>query len=183
MQREQEPAHGEPLAGNSETTAWPDARRRLAEPEEGRHNWLATVTPDGRPHLMPVLAFWAEEAFHFVVGEGTRKGRNLAGNAHCVIGTESRMLPSLDVIVEGRAEPLSDEADVQRLADHLRSNGWPLEVKGVEVHGPNAPTAGEPPYRIYRVVPSRAFGFPGTFGMFQFKQEELPKPTRWTFSD
>jgi Pyridoxamine 5'-phosphate oxidase len=164
------------------TTSWDDARERLADPEPGCHNWLATVRPDGQPHLMPVIAFWMEGALHFVAGEETQKGRNLAEEGRCVIGTESRGLPSLDIVVEGRAEPLSDPDAVRRMAQQFSSNGWPLEARGVEVHGPNAPTAGPPPYRIFRVEPLKAFGLPGTYGMEQFKQEELPKPTRWDFT-
>jgi hypothetical protein len=163
------------------TTPWDDARERLADPEPGRHNWLATVRPDGRPHLMPVIAFWMEGALHFVAGEGTQKGRNLAADGRCVIGTESRGLPSLDIVVEGRAEPISDADAVRRIAEQFRSGGWPLEARGKEVHGPNAPTAGPPPYRIFRVEPLKAFGLPGTYGMEQFKQDELPRPTRWNF--
>ena len=183
MSNEPVPQHEMSLvADESRTTSWDDARDRLANPEPNGHAWLATVRPDGRPHLMPVIPFWIEGALHFVAGEGTRKGRNLAANAWCVVGTESRKLPSLDVIVDGRAEPLEDPDAVRRIAEVLASNGWPLEARGAEVHGPNAPTAGPPPYRIYRVTPARAFGLPGNYGMDQFKPEELPKPTRWDFS-
>jgi hypothetical protein len=183
MTREQAPKTEEALIDDrAGTTPWDDARKRLGDPEPGRHNWLATVRPDGRPHLMPILVFWLDGALHFLAGEGTQKGHNLALDGRCVIGTESRGLPSLDIVVEGRAEPLTDEAAVRRVADLLGSNGWPLEARGTEVHGPNAPTAGPPPYRIYRVEPTKAFGFPGTYGMEQFKQEELPLPTRWTFA-
>ena len=59
---------------------------------------------------------------------------------------------------------------------------WPLEVEGNQVHGPNAPTAGPSPYRIFRMVPTKAIGLPGTFGMDQVKQEDLPKATRWDFA-
>jgi hypothetical protein len=31
------------------------------------------------------------------------------------------------------------------------------------------------------MIPSRAYGLPGMYGMEKFKQEELPKPTRWDF--
>jgi Pyridoxamine 5'-phosphate oxidase len=163
------------------TTSWEDARNRLANPEPGGHSWLATVRPDGRPHLVPVLAFWMDGTLHFVAGEGTQKGRNLAADGRCVIGTESRGLPSLDIVVEGRAEPLADEDDVRRVTELLKANGWPLEVRGNGVHGPHSPTAGPPPYRIFRLEPITAFGQPGTYAMEQFEQDELPKPTRWTF--
>lgn len=182
MTTERAPAREESMVSGESTTAWDLARERLAAtPAMGHHNWLATVRPDGRPHLIPVIAFWIDGALHFVAGEGTRKGRNLAANSHCVIGTESNELPSLDVVVEGRAEPLTDEDAVRRVAEQLISSGWALEVRGDELFGPHAPTAGPPPYRIYRMTESKALGLPGTFGMDQFKREDLPKPTRWEF--
>jgi hypothetical protein len=163
------------------TTAWSVTEQRLADREPGRHEWLATVGPDGRPHLMPILAFWIDGGLHFLAGEGTRKGRDLAADARCVIATTSTALPSLDIVIEGRAEPLTDAATVERIARYLIDNGWPLQVRGHKVDGPNAPTAGPPPYTIYRLAASTAFGLPGTFGMDQFDPADLPKPTRYAF--
>ena len=183
MTTERAPVHEESLvAGQAETTPWSLALERLANPEPERTSWLATVRPDGGPHLMPIIAFWIEGAFHFVVGEGTRKGRNLAADDRCVIAIGSTKLPSMDVVAEGRAEPLTDEAAVRRIAEVLSGNGWPLEVNGGQVHGPHAPTAGPPPYSIYRMIPSKIFGFPGMLGMTQFDRADLPKPTRWDFA-
>ena len=99
----------------------------------------------------------------------------------CAIGTQSTTLPSLDITAEGRAEPLTDPAAVARITELLKANGWPLEVDGVEVTGPSAPSAGPPPYRIYRMVPTRVFGLPGTYGMDQVQPDQLAKPTRWDF--
>jgi hypothetical protein len=90
-------------------------------------------------------------------------------------------LPSLDIVIEGHAVPLDDADDVRRAAETLKENGWPLEVRGIEVFGPNAPSAGPPPYRIFRVTPSKAFGLPGQYGMDKFDPADLPKPTRWVF--
>jgi hypothetical protein len=59
---------------------------------------------------------------------------------------------------------------------------WPLEVRDGGVDGPNAPTAGPPPYAVYRVLPTTIFGLPGMFGMEQFDPGDLPLPTRWDFS-
>jgi hypothetical protein len=182
MAKERTPDRKQSLLGDGEkTTPWSVARKRIANREEGQANWLATVRPDGRPHLMPLIAVWIDGAFHFLAGEGTRKARNLAADGRCVIGMSSFELPSIDIVVEGHAEPLADPDDVRRAADVFKKTGWPLEVRGVEVYGPNAPTAGPPPYRIFRMIPSKAFGLPGQYGMEE--QEELPKPTRWTFSD
>jgi nitroimidazol reductase NimA-like FMN-containing flavoprotein (pyridoxamine 5'-phosphate oxidase superfamily) len=182
MTTERAPVHEEPMLDDQPaTTPWALARERLANPEPSRTSWLATVRPDGRPHLMPIIAFWIDDAFHFVVGEGTRKGRNLAADGRCVVAIGSTTLPSMDVVVEGRAEPLKDEAAVRRIADVFKGNNWPLEARGNQVDGPNAPTAGPPPYSIYRMVPSKAFGLPGMLGMEQVNPADLPKPTRWEF--
>ena len=185
MSNEPMPMREESLLPGQGTTAWEEARDRLANPgpDEYSHAWLATVRPNGRPHLMPIISFWIGGGLHFIVGEGTRKGRNLAANAWCVIGIENRKLPSLDIIIEGRAEPLAEPDDVRRIAQEFASQNWPLEPRGAEVHGPNAPTAGPAPYRIYRLTPHRAFGLPGNYGMFQVDPDDLPKPTRWDFAD
>ena len=54
-----------------------------------------------------------------------------------MVAIGSTTLPSLDVVVEGHAEPLDDEAEVRRIAEMLNSNNWPLEARGVQVFGPN----------------------------------------------
>jgi hypothetical protein len=171
------------VGDDSKTTSWEVARERLANPEFQRTSWLATRRPDGRPHLMPVITTWIDDSIYLVVGEGTRKGRNLAADARCVVATSSTTLPSLDIVIEGRAEPVTDEDAVRHLAEVYRTSGWPLEANGDKVDGPNAPTAGPPPYTIFRIVPSKAFGLPGMLGMDQYEPSELPKPTRWEFAD
>jgi hypothetical protein len=130
---------------------------------------------------MPVIGFWIDGAMHVVAGEGTRKARNLAGDDRCVIAMTSTTLPSLDIVVEGRADPITDHDAVRHVAEFLSGNNWPLEVKGDKVFGQHAPTAGPPPYTIFRIVPSRVFGLPGMVGMDQYDPEDLPKPTRWDF--
>ena len=181
MPKERTPDRKESLVGEKGTTPWKDAHERLAKREEHLPNWLATVRPDGSPHLMPLIAFWIDGAYHFLAGEGTRKGRNLAADSRCIIGASSLKLPSLDLVIEGNAAPLDDVDEVRRLSEVLKKNGWPLEVRGAELFGPNAPSAGPPPYRIYRVTPTKAFGLPGQYGMDKFDPADLPKPTRWTF--
>ena len=176
------PEREQPLAADrSGTTSWQFALERLENPEVPRTCWLATTRQDGRPHLMPVIAFWIDGALHIVAGEGTRKARNLAADGRCVIAMSSTRLPSLDLIVEGLGEPLTDHDAVRGITEFLNERNWPLEPRGDKVYGPNAPTAGPPPYRIFRIVPSKVFGLPGMFGMDQFDPADLPKPTRWEF--
>ncbi|HEV8280333.1 MAG TPA: pyridoxamine 5'-phosphate oxidase family protein [Candidatus Limnocylindrales bacterium] len=184
MTQERTPAREESLVGDqSATTSWEMARERLANPEHQRTSWLATTRPDGRPHLMPVITTWIDGAIHLVVGEGTRKGRNLVADDRCVIATSSTTLPSLDIVIEGRADPLTDHDVVRHIAEVFTASGWPLEAREDKVYGPNAPTAGPAPYTIFRLVPSKAFGLPGMYGMDQFEQSDLPRPTRWDFGN
>ena len=167
---------------DTSTTSWEMARERLANPEVPRTCWLATTRPDGRPHLMPVIGFWIDGAMHVVAGERTRKARNLQANSRCVVATTSTTLPSLDIVLEGVAQPLRDEDSVRQVAEFLNSNNWPLEAEGDKVYGPHAPTAGLPPYTVYRIVPATIFALPGMLGMEQFDPAELPRPTRWDFA-
>ena len=169
------------LEGASVTSSWELARERLANPEQSRTCWLATTRPDGRPHLMPVIAFWIDDAMHILAGEGTQKARNIAADDRCVIATGSTTLPSLDIVIEGRAEPITGDGRRSTRRRDLQGERLATRGDGDGVEGPNAPTAGPPPYTFYRIVPSRVFGLPGMTGMEQFDPEDLPKPTRWDF--
>ncbi len=69
------------------------------------------------------------------------------------------------------------------MADVYRTKlEWPFEVKDGGFVGPNAPTAGPPPYSVFKITPSTIFGLPGMLGMEEFKPDELPRPTRWDFA-
>src|SRR4029078_9935188 len=105
---ERRPSSEAPVVeGQTETTPWAVALDRLEHPAPGQNHWLATVTPDGRPQLMPIIAVWFERAVHFLTGRTTRKGRNLAADDRCVIATGNLTMPSMDLIVEGGAHPIT----------------------------------------------------------------------------
>ena len=53
---------------------WSWAEERLVRSHDF---WLATVTPHGAPHLMPVWAVWHEGQLWFSSSNGSRKARNL----------------------------------------------------------------------------------------------------------
>ena len=165
------------------TAPWATAEDRLENPERPRTYWLATVRDDGRPHVMPIIGMWLEGAFYFVSGEDTQKGRNLAREPRCAVATGSTTLPSLDLIIEGVAAMVTDEELLRRVTEAYRTRmEWPLEVRAGRVNGPNAPTAGPPPYAVWRISPSSVIGLPGMTGMEQFEPEDLPRPTKWDFS-
>ena len=162
---------------------WASAEERLENPERPRTYWLATVRGDGRPHVRPIIGMWMEGAFYFISGERTAKGRNLAREPRCSVVTGTTTLPSLDLIVDGVASMVTDEATLRSVIEAFRTKmEWPLEVRDGRVHGPNAPTAGPPPYALWQVRPSSVIGLPGMTGMEEFAPEDLPRPTRWDFS-
>ena len=70
------------------------------EEGRGRTCWLATVAPDGRPHLAAVGALWENDQFYFTSGPRTHKSRNLAANPSCAVSVS---LDDIDVVVEGAA--------------------------------------------------------------------------------
>jgi hypothetical protein len=184
MMTERAPAAEQPLVGEDGTaTPWAAARQRLEHPERGRTYWLATVRPDGRPHVMPLLGLWLDDAFYFVTSETTRKGQNLAHDPRCVITTSSTALPALDLILEGDARKVTDDATLQRVVGAYRSfMEWPLEVQDGLVVGPNAPTAGPPPYAVYALTPATVFGLPGIAGTEEgVGSAGAFTPTRWRF--
>jgi hypothetical protein len=120
------------------------------------HFFLATVRPDGRPHVAGVGALWVDGKVYVVSGPGTRKSRNLAARADCAISVN---LPDLDLVVEGAAKKVTDEATLQRLAGLYGSQGWPVTVKDGAFTGPySAPSAGPPPWNLYEFTPTTAFG-------------------------
>ena len=97
-----------------DTTPWATASARLETPEKDRTHWLATVRPDGRLHVRPILGLWLDDAFYFITGETTRKAKNLHANPQCVLTASSLALPALDVIIEGKASKVTDHTKVQQ---------------------------------------------------------------------
>jgi general stress protein 26 len=118
--------------------------------------FLATVRPDGRPHVAGVGALWVDGKFYFPSGAGTRKSQNLAERADCVISVK---LTDLDLIVEGTATMVTDGPTLQRLAERYDAQGWPATVKDGAFTAPfSAPSAGPPPWYLYEFTPGIAFG-------------------------
>jgi hypothetical protein len=139
-----------------------------------RHTWwLATLNPDGSPHVTGVGALWIDGALWFETGPGTRKARNVARDPRC---TASLATAGFDVVIEGTAARETDRATVAALAERWVAEGWPAEVdeSGTALTAPfSAPSAGPPPWHVYRITPSRATAL---------QTVEPGGATRWTFA-
>lgn len=89
--------------------AWSHDERRLGG---SRIYWLATVRPDGRPHIAPVWGVWMDNHLYFSTGLSTVKGCNLRANRHAALHLDN----SEDVlIVEGTVEMIRDDVVRQRV--------------------------------------------------------------------
>ena len=132
---------------------------------------LGTVRPDGRPHAALVGAIWVDDALYFVSGPGTRKSRNLASDPRCTVALHAQ---GMDVVFEGVAARVTDAGTLAQLAEQYRVNGWPAEVDGAAFTAPySAPSAGPPPWYLYRLTIHQAVGVGG---------EEGGGATRWKFA-
>ncbi len=96
-----------PLEGRG-LLPWQWAEERLV----GSHDyWLATVRPEGGPHVMPVWGVWAQGAAWFSSSHASRKSRNIAGDPRAVITTDNPLQP---VVVEGVVGPVVAEDVIER---------------------------------------------------------------------
>lgn len=126
--------------------------------------WISTVRADGRPHVTPLPAMWLDGALHFATGFEEQKGRNLLRNPNCVLTTGSNSYRSgLDVVVEGRAERVTDRATLERLAEMWRSRlDWPYDVDGDGFRhrtDGRAPNVDEGHVPVFAVRPSKILSF------------------------
>ena len=142
-----------------EPLVWEQIESRL---RDSPNYWIATITPDGRPHTRPVDGVWIDGALCFGGSPETRWVRNLHDNP-----AVSVHLPSGDdvVILEGSAEYVTEAghrlAQPSAAASHAK---YPQYYPGDE----------PPPFRpFWSFRPTVAYawtleGFPN-------------RATRWTF--
>jgi nitroimidazol reductase NimA-like FMN-containing flavoprotein (pyridoxamine 5'-phosphate oxidase superfamily) len=85
---------------------WAWAAERLTSSHD---YWLASVSPEGLPHLMPVWGVWQDGLLWFSSSNGSRKARNLAVRSRCSVATDNPLEP---VVVQGRARRVTDPAEL-----------------------------------------------------------------------
>jgi hypothetical protein len=136
----------------------------------GGSYFLGTTRPDGRPHAAAVGAVWLDGDLYFTSGPGARKARNLAASSACTIAVG---LEGIDLVLEGDATRVTDAPTLERLAALYREGGWPATVEGDAFTAPfSAPSAGPPPWYLYRFTFHTAFGV---------ATSEPHGATRWRF--
>ncbi|HXQ60531.1 MAG TPA: pyridoxamine 5'-phosphate oxidase family protein [Acidimicrobiales bacterium] len=138
-----------------------------------RHTcWLATINPDGSPHVTGIGALWADGNVWFETGEATRKGRNLARDPRCTLSVATH---DFDIVIDGHAHQVVDPPTVARMAQRWAAAGWPARADDTGralTAEYSAPSAGPPPWFVYRLTPRTATAVATT---------GAGGATRWTF--
>jgi len=137
---------------------WARAVKQLEDTTSDQHRtcWLATTDPDGRAHIAGVGALWVDDKFYFTSSPGARKSRNLAADARCAMSVG---LGDIDLVVEGTASKVTDQATLDDLVARYVAQGWPARVEnGAFTAEYSAPSAGPPPWDLYVLTPENAYG-------------------------
>jgi nitroimidazol reductase NimA-like FMN-containing flavoprotein (pyridoxamine 5'-phosphate oxidase superfamily) len=156
---------------NAVATSWDEVQDVL---ETAQLSWITTVRADGRPHVTPLVAVWLDDELHFCTGPAEQKGRNLESNPHVVVTTGCNMWDrGLDVMVEGDAVRVTDEARLQRLGHAWRAkwNGeWNYGVGDGGFTHDDDPSGGHDLVHVYAVRPAKVLAFgKGTFSHTRFR--------------
>ena len=118
--------------------------------------WVATVRPDGAPHVMPVWGVWIGGRFYFGTDRRSTKGRNLAQQPAVVVHLESG---DDTVILEGVASQVTDAPLLSEI-----DNAYQKKY-GMRVVGHPGDTG------IYCVSPKKVFAW---------REKDFPvSATRW----
>jgi nitroimidazol reductase NimA-like FMN-containing flavoprotein (pyridoxamine 5'-phosphate oxidase superfamily) len=134
-------------------TGWEETRKVL---EAAELFWISTVRADGRPHVTPVVAVWADDAVCFSTGADEQKGVNLSGNPNVVLTTGCAGWDhGLDVVVEGEAVQVTDEDSLRRIAAAFTTKWegrWQFEARDGGFHHPGGGMA-----MVFAVKPVKVF--------------------------
>jgi len=139
----------------AQPVSWADTQQLL---EAAEICWLSTVRADGRPHVTPVVSAWSDGAIYFSAGTEEQKFVNLRANPYVVLTTGCNSWDGgTDVVVEGKAVHVTDEAVLARAAAAFtaRWDGrWQFAVRNGRFYNGGAD---EWPSEVFGVTPTRAF--------------------------
>lgn len=128
----------------------------MTSPADRYTAWLTTINADGSPHVTGVGARWDDGAYWIVSGRTARKGRNLERDPRCAVSLSTK---GYDVVVEGTAALVTDSDLVAAAAERYAAGAGRAWSTNPVRHSPapySAPSAGPPPWHLYRVTPIKA---------------------------
>ena len=92
-----------------------------------RNLWVATVRPDGRPHLTPVWFVTAAERLYICISKNSVKAANLYHNPRIACSLENGDSP---IICEGEASPAPAPWPDTVLKAYKEKYDWDLDPDG-----------------------------------------------------
>lgn len=132
---------------------WTFVDTRMAE---ARNYWLATASPNRRPHVSPVWGLWLNGIFYFATDSDSRKARNLSYNHMASVHLESG---DEVVILEGMVSKVQEPGLILKLNEQYLAKY-------------NVNLTGNP---IHQLIPEKALAW---------REPDFPSTaTRWLFSD
>jgi len=159
------PGYGFPK-GTKGLLPWAWAEKRL---KKSHNYWITTVKQDGSkqqptPHTMVVWGLWQDGRFLFSTGSNSRKARNLARNANCIVASE---LAHEAVIVEGVAEIADVAARRKMLPAYEKKYKFDMSSMKDDILSMKEP--------VFAVRPRVVFGL--------WEKYFQSKSTRWIFEE
>ena len=147
-------------------TPWDDAVDVL---EAAELFWISTVRTDGRPHVTPLPAVWLDGRLHFCTGPAEQKAVNIARNPQVALTTgTNRWKEGLDLVVEGSAAKVTDDARLRTLADLWRGKyrgDWDFTVVDGAFHHADGGAA-----VVFEVAPTKVLAFAkGRFAQTRYR--------------
>jgi PPOX class probable F420-dependent enzyme len=124
---------------------------------ENRILWLASVRPDGRPHLVYVFFLWDGKHILIFSEPTSQKIRNVQHNPHVILGLDETREGEDMVILEGRAELLDDPAVNPTLPAYAAKYDAELQRVGLTAEAMAAVYS-----QALRITPTRVFHRKGT---------------------
>jgi len=152
------PGYGFPR-GKKGLLPWSWAEKRL---KKSHNYWITTVMPEHKPHTMVVWGLWQDGRFLFSTGSQSRKARNLAANANCIVCTEDAHEA---VIVEGTAEIADVVARRKLIPVYEKKYEWDLSTMKDDMLSMKEP--------VFAVRPRVVFAL--------WEKHFQSKSTRWKF--
>lgn len=148
-------SYGVPKRGGT-FIGWAHVIERLASAEA---YWIATVTPDGRPHVVPIWGCFVDADLYLETGApDTIKNRNLQSNQNVFVHLDG---VNDVVIVRGRAVEVRPDAELGRdLATAMHA-----KYKDYEPTPDSWDNGG-----MYRIEPESVLAW-----------KEMPTASRWRF--
>ena len=123
---------------------------------KARTGKLATVRPDGRPHVAPIWFIVDGETIIFTTWHTSVKAGNLTHNPRASLCVDDEQPPFAYVIVEGNVTISDDLADLQRWATQVAGRYMGPEL--AEAYGRRNGVVGE---LLCRLSPGRVIGYTG----------------------